>query len=60
LRGEEYTAPRGPIPGCVALTRLTTTLHRPSYISDAIGLALLAFVFVVQKLSVDAKRRSAG
>ena len=35
-------------------------LIKPGYISDAIGLVLLALVFVVQKLSVDAKRRSAG
>jgi len=35
-------------------------LIKPGYISDAIGLALLALVFVVQKLSVDANRRSTG
>ena len=35
-------------------------LIKPGYISDAIGLVLLALVFVVQKLSVDAKRHSAG
>src|SRR5438552_3369143 len=35
-------------------------LIKPGYISDAIGLVLLALVFAVQKLSVDAKRRSAG
>jgi TRAP-type uncharacterized transport system fused permease subunit len=35
-------------------------LIKPGYITDAIGLALLALVFVVQKLSVDAKRRSTG
>jgi TRAP transporter 4TM/12TM fusion protein len=44
----------------ILLVTAAILLIKPGYISDAIGLALLALVFVVQKLSVDAKRRSTG
>ena len=44
----------------ILLVTAAILLIKPGYISDAIGLVLLALVFVVQKLSVDAKRRSAG
>jgi len=44
----------------ILLVTAAILLIKPGYISDAIGLALLALVFVVQKLSIDAKRRSAG
>jgi TRAP transporter 4TM/12TM fusion protein len=44
----------------ILLVTAAILLIKPGYISDAIGLALLALVFVVQKLSIDAKRRSTG
>ena len=44
----------------ILLVTAAILLIKPGYISDAIGLALLALVFIVQKLSVDAKRRSTG
>jgi TRAP transporter 4TM/12TM fusion protein len=44
----------------ILLVTAAILLIKPGYISDAIGLALLALVFVVQKLSVDAKKRSTG
>ena len=44
----------------ILLITAAILLIKPGYISDAIGLALLALVFVVQKLSIDAKRRSTG
>jgi TRAP transporter 4TM/12TM fusion protein len=44
----------------ILLVTAAILLIKPGYISDAIGLTLLAFVFVVQKLSVDARRRSTG
>ena len=44
----------------ILLVTAAILLIKPGYISDAIGLALLALVFIVQKLSVEAKRRSTG
>ena len=44
----------------ILLVTAAILLIKPGYISDAIGLVLLALVFVVQKVSVDAKRRSTG
>jgi TRAP transporter 4TM/12TM fusion protein len=44
----------------IVLVIAAVLLIKPGYISDAIGLVLLAFVFVVQKLSVGAKKRSTG